>query len=94
VHLKEGQTINLASYAFRMNIQLLKAADFNSKLRERGCSRSITVQKACRIAKNENEVREVLDTLWENSSRSREIIASVLEKNKDLYMFEKILEAE
>ena len=92
VRLKDGNSISLASYAARMNIQLLKAADFNSKLRERGCAKPVTVQKICRIARNENEVREMLDAVWENSGRSEEIFARVVEKNKELYEFERMLQ--
>jgi len=92
VQFKDGKSISLSSYAARMNIQLLKAADFNSKLRERGCAKSVTVQKICRIARGENEVREMLDAVWENSGRSEEIFARVAEKNKELYKFEKMLE--
>ena len=92
VRLKDGNSISLASYAARMNIQLLKAADFNSKLRERGCAKPVTVQKICRIARNENEVREMLDAIWENSSRSEGIFARVAEKNRELFEFERMLE--
>jgi len=92
VRLKDGNSISLASYAARMNIQLLKAADFNSKLRERGCAKSVTVQKICRIARNENEIHEMLDAVWENSGRSEEIFARVVEKNKELYEFERMLQ--
>lgn len=35
VKLKDGTVVNLPSYVARMNIQLLKASDFNQKLRER-----------------------------------------------------------
>lgn len=55
----------------RMNIQVLKAADFSKQ--ERGCTKSVTVQKICRIAKEENEVCEILDDVWRN--RSEEILA-------------------
>jgi len=92
VQLKNGSRISLASHAARRNLQLLKAADFNSKLRERGCAKAVTVQRICRIANDEKEVREVLDAVWENSGRSEEIFAEVTEKNKELYAFEKMLE--
>ena len=75
-----------------MNIQLLKAADFNSKLRERGCAKSVTVQKICRIAKDENEVREILDAVLENSAKSEEVLVSVAERNHEIYKFERMLE--
>lgn len=92
VQLKDGSRISLASYAARMNIQLLKAADFNSKLRERGCAKPVTVQKICKLAKDENEVREVLDAVWENSARSKDTLTEVAEKNERLYTFERMME--
>lgn len=92
VQLKDGSKISLSSYTARMNLQLLKAADFNSKLRERGCPSRVTVQKICKIAKDENEVREVLDAIWDNSGRSEEILKNVQAKNKKIYEFEKMLE--
>jgi antirestriction protein len=89
VRLKDESTISLASYAARMNIQLLKAADFNEKLHEHGCS--ATVQKICRVAKDECEVREVLDAVWAKPSKGEEVLAEVAERNKELYEFEKML---
>ena len=81
-----------ATYAARMNIQLLKAAAFNEKLRERGCSGKVSVQKICRAARNEEEVREALEAIWKNPDRSEEILADIIEKNKEVYDFEKRLE--
>lgn len=92
VRLKDETEISLATYAARMNIQLLKASDFNDKLRERGVPKEFTTQKICRIARDEKEVREVLETIWENPGKSEEILAKVAEKNKDVYEFEKMLE--
>jgi len=92
VRLKDETTISLASYAARMNIQLLKAADFNEKLRERGTPKEVTVQKICRISKDEKEVREVLEDLWKNPARCEEVLAKIAEKNKEVYEFEKMLE--
>jgi len=90
VRLKDETTISLSSYAARNNMQLLKAADFNVKLREHGCS--VTVQKICRIAKHESEVREALDAVWTKPAKSEEVLAKVAEKNKELYEFERMLE--
>jgi len=90
VRLKDETTISLSSYAARNNMQLLKAVDFNVKLREHGCS--VTVQKICKIAKHESEVREVLDAVWTKPAKSEEHIAKVAEKNKELYEFERMLE--
>lgn len=53
VHLN-SEVIDLASYAARLNVQLLKEADFNAKLRERGCK--MTVEQICKLAADENEL--------------------------------------
>jgi hypothetical protein len=92
VRLKDETTISLASYTARMNIQLLKAADFNEKLRERGIPKTVTVQKICRYAKDEKEVRRILKAVWENNSKSEEVLAKTAMKNKEVYDFEKMLE--
>lgn len=91
VQLKNESKISLANYAARMNVQLLKASDFNGKLRERGCDKRTTVQKICRIARNEEEVRKTLEEIWENPEKGEDIIAKVVAKNDDVYEFEKML---
>ena len=93
VRLRDETVISLAKYAARMNIQLLKASDFNEKLRDRGCHKRITVQKICKISRNEKEVREVLEKMWAAPTKSDEILSKVLEKNLGVYDFEKMLEA-
>jgi len=92
VRLKDESTLSLAAYASRMNIQLLKASDFNEKLRERGVPKKVTVQKICRIAKNEKEVREVLEDIWKAPDKGEDILGKISEKNKEVYDFEKMLE--
>lgn len=92
IRMKDDSTISSASYAARMNIQLLKASDFNSKLHERGCPSKITVQKICKIAKDEKQVREILESIWENPRKSEQILETAIEKNKEIYEFEKMLE--
>jgi hypothetical protein len=92
VKLKDQTKISLAAYAARINIQLLRAADFNEKMREKGLPKEVTVQGVCRVAKNEKEVREVLTALWETPQESGEIIAKIVNKNKGVYDFEKMLE--
>ncbi|MCD6325878.1 hypothetical protein J7L97_06295 [Candidatus Bathyarchaeota archaeon] len=52
VQLKDGSRISLAQYAARMRLQLLRASNFNQKLHEKGCPRTVTVQKICRRARN------------------------------------------
>jgi len=92
IRIKEDCTISLGAYAARMNIQLLKAVDFNSRLHKRGCPTATSVQKICKIAKNEKEVREILENLWKKPKNSEQIIAKSIEYNKAVYEFEKLLE--
>jgi len=92
VQLKDDSTISLAQYTARRDLQLLKAVDFNQKLRERGCPKEVTVQKVCKRAKDEGEVRETLDKIWKQPEESEETLSEMLERNKDLYQFEKMLE--
>lgn len=92
VKLKDETEISLATYAARINIQLLKAADFNEKMRERGIPKETTIQGVCRAAKDEKEVREVLLAIWEAPEKSSEILSKAIGKNKDVYDFEKMLE--
>jgi len=91
VKLKDETEISLATYAARINIQLLKAADFNEKLREKGIPKEITVQGVCKAAKDEKEVREMMQAIWESPQKSGEILGKVIETNKDVYDFEKML---
>ena len=92
VRLKDETEISLPAYAARMNIQLLKARDFNQKLRERGIPKNVTVQRICRVARDENEVRELLDFIWKYPEKSEEMLTKLLEKNRDVFEFEKLLE--
>ena len=64
-----------------MNIRLLRPADFNIKLRERGVDKRVTVQKICKVSKNEKDVRIVLDEIWQNSSKAQEILVEALMRN-------------
>jgi hypothetical protein len=86
-----GQKITLAQYASRINIRLLRPADFNSKMRERGVDKRITVQKICRVCKHEKDVRSSLDEIWQEPSRAQEILDEALDRNQQDFQFEKIL---
>jgi hypothetical protein len=86
------QTMSLASYANRLNINILKAVDFNQKLRERGCRTNITIQKLCAVTKDEMEVRETLDAIWSKPDEAEKILIEIARKNESLYEFEKMLE--
>lgn len=92
VKLKNDSILSLASYVARMNIQLLKAVDFNTKLKERGCPKTVSVQRICRFARNESEVRKIIDAIWENGSKAEEILAQVAHGNEDVFRFEQMLE--
>jgi hypothetical protein len=54
--------------------------------------KSITVQRICRTGKDENEVRQILDAMWERCSKGEEILVGAAEKNSELCAFEKMLD--
>jgi len=85
------QNMSLASYANRLNINILKAADFNQKLREHGTKTNITIQKLCTVTKDEREVRETLDAIWIKPDEAEKILTEITKKNESLYEFEKML---
>jgi hypothetical protein len=93
VRLKDETTISLAQYAARRNLQLVTAADFNAKLRERGLPKEATVQKVCRAAGDEKEVREALDAMWGKPGEASGVIVELAKKNQDLYKFVKMIES-
>jgi len=93
VKLKDGTIVSLSSYAARINIQLLKASDFNEKLHQKGCPREVSAQKICGVARDEKEVREILDQVWKTPSNAEQIISKVDDNNRDLYEFERKLKA-
>jgi len=84
-----GQRITLAQYAARMNIKLLKPADFNGKLRERGVVKKVTAQKVCRVCRDEKQVRETLDEIWEVPEKVKDVLYDLLERNSEVFEFEK-----
>jgi len=92
VQLKNDCPISLTSYAARMNMQLLKAADFNAKLHQRGCPTQVSVQKICKVAKDEKQVREILENVWKDPKNSEKTLEIFAERNKSIYEFEKMLE--
>ncbi len=75
-----------------MNIQLLKAADFNEKLHERGADNDVTVQRICRVAKDETQVRVVLEAVWKEPAKADELLVRIAMENGKLFEFEKMLE--
>ena len=89
IRLKDERLVSLPEYAARMNIQLLKASDFNQKLKERGCPPSVTVQRICKVARDETETREILQKIWSKPNIAIDILSQTVEKNRDIFEFEK-----
>lgn len=61
-------------------------------MHQRNDPKDVIFQRTCRLARNEKEVRELLEAIWENTAKSEEILNKVAEKNKYVYEFEKVLE--
>jgi len=74
-----------------MNIRLLRPADFNSKLRERGVEKKVTVQKICRVCKDEKDVRVILDEMWQKPSKAQGILDEALDRNESVFEFDNTL---
>lgn len=74
-----------------MNIGLLRPADFNEKLREHKIDKRLTIQKICRVCKDENEVRDALDSVWNEPMKMEELLFNYFCKNQNVYEFEKAL---
>lgn len=83
--------ISLAQYANRMNIKLLRPVDLNEKLRERDVDKKVSVQKIYRIFRDERQVREVLDQLWNQSKKAQEILIETSDQNNNVFEFEKVI---
>ena len=88
------ETISLASYAARMNLQLIKSADINEYLHKRGVDTEISLQKVCELSRNEKEAKMILGKIWNQPKKAKEFLMQSLEANKKLYDFEKSLETQ
>jgi uncharacterized protein YggU (UPF0235/DUF167 family) len=86
----KNETISLATYAERLHIKLLKAADINEKLKAHRIE--VTVQAVCRAGKNEAEVRSLLEEMWKSPNSAKEILSQVQQSNIALYEFERMIE--
>jgi hypothetical protein len=80
-----------AQYANRMNIKLLRLVDFNERLREHGVNKTLTVQKICTIARDETEMRQLLDEVWTQPSALQDIVIETVAKNRNVFDFEHAL---
>lgn len=83
-----GEKITLPQYAARMNIKLLRPADFNEKLREHGVCKGVTVQKICRISKDEYDLRAILDEIWQKPLKIQKVIIETMKRNETVFQFE------
>ena len=86
-----GERITLPQYANRMNIKLLRPADFNEKLREHGVYKGATVQKICRVCRDEKDIKAVVNGIWQSPFEAREVVEEALTRNNRLSEFERIL---
>ena len=93
VRLKDDKIISLAEYGARMNVQLLKAADLNQRIRHRGVPKDVSVQEICRMGRDEGQVRELLDRVWDDPKSAPELIAKASTSNTDIFEFEKYMAA-
>jgi len=66
-----GETMSLATYANRLNIRLLKTADFNEQLRKHGCKRNITIQASAKPEKTRRRFEKSLKQYGANRSMQR-----------------------
>ena len=48
--------------------------------------------RVCKIAKDEEDVRELLDALWKDPEKAEAVLADARERNEEIYRFGKMLE--
>jgi hypothetical protein len=93
IRFRSGEALSLSQYAARCNIQLIRTADLNEKLRQRGCEASVTVQRICRVCQDEEEVSDVLNRIWESSHDAMALVNKVALRNRTLFDLEQKLAA-
>jgi hypothetical protein len=96
IHVKvanggNNSAITLAQYAERLNVQLLRASDFNEKLRDRAVPKDVTVQKICKAARDERDVRRMLDSIWNKPEDAKDILDGAIKTNSSVFKFEEEL---
>ncbi len=89
-----NSAITLAQYAERLNVQLLRASDFNEKLRDREVPKDVTVQKICKAARDERDVRRMLDAIWDEPENAKDVLSNATKTNSGVFKFEEELESE
>src|SRR5690606_42033430 len=88
-----NKAITLTQYAERLNVQLLRASNFNEKLRDREAPKDVTVQKICKAARDERDVRRMLDAIWDKPEEAKNALNNAIKANDSVYKFEEELEA-
>jgi hypothetical protein len=86
-----GERITLSQYAYRLNIKLLRSADFNVKLHEQGVEKRVTVQKLCELCRDEAQVRDILNSIWASPERAGEKVTALLQCNNEVFSFETVI---
>jgi DNA-binding MarR family transcriptional regulator len=89
--LVNAEKITVAQHANRMNIKLLRPADFNEKLRDHGIDKRLTTQRMCRICRDEREIRELLNSIWKEPQKAQEHLTQISQMNDNVFLFEKLL---
>ena len=74
-----------------LNVQLLRVADFNTKLRDKGVPKDVTVQKMCKAARDERDVRRMLDAIWDKPERTKNVLDNAIKTNSSVFKFEEEL---
>jgi hypothetical protein len=94
IMLKDGAKLSLPKYAERNNIKILKAVDFNRQLAQIGVPKNCTVQKICRAARDEQDVKRILGEVWAKPGEAEAALRSALEQNTAIYDLEALMSLE
>ena len=94
ITLKDGTKLSVPQYAARNNITICKAVDFNKKLQEHSVAKEFTVQKICRIGRDEKDVKRILDSIWSKPESASEVLGESLDQNKSVFELESLMEVE
>jgi hypothetical protein len=62
-------------------------------LLEKGCTKAVSVQRICKVARDEREVHEILNAIWEHSNKTEEILEKVAKNNEDIDKLERMLDS-
>nr|HXG06767.1 hypothetical protein [Nitrososphaera sp.] len=55
--------------------------------------KDVTVQKICKAARDERDVRRMLDVIWEKPEGAKDVMDNAIKTNNSVYKFEEELEA-